>query len=83
MERDGTDHTTTATATATATVTATTTNKQELWVKVDAEGCGKGQKLADYCLEVLNQVSSQVLKGYFLRYHALKWDTQQLTREAS
>jgi hypothetical protein len=48
-----------------ACVTTTTTYKQELWVKVDAEGCGKGQKLANYCLEVLNQVSSQVSKGYF------------------
>ena len=55
----------TATATATATVTATTTNKQELWVKVDEEGCGKGQKPADNSLEVLNQFHLKYLRDIF------------------
>jgi hypothetical protein len=42
---------------------------------VDAEGCEKGQKPADYCFEVLNQVSSQVSKGYFVCFQIALNDT--------
>ncbi len=45
-----------------ATTTATT--EPDLWAKVDADL--QGQKPEDYCLEVLNQISSEQSKGYFV-----------------
>ena len=53
-----------ASSSTTADTTATATTKLELLVKVDADL--KGQNPADYCLEVLNQISSQRSKGYFV-----------------
>ncbi len=49
---------------ATTTTTTTTTTEPDLWVKVDADL--QGQKPKDYCLEVLNQISSEWSKGYFV-----------------
>jgi hypothetical protein len=52
------------TSSTTTNTTATATTKPKLLVKVDADL--KGQNPADYCLEVLNQISSQQSKGYFV-----------------
>jgi len=52
------------TSSTTTNTTATATTKPKLLVKVDADL--KGQNPADYCLEVLNQISSQRSKGYFV-----------------
>jgi len=48
----------------TASSATADTTKPELLVKVDADL--EGQDPADYCLEVLNQISSQRSKGYFV-----------------
>jgi hypothetical protein len=44
--------------------TTTNTTEPDLWAKVDADL--QGQKLEDYCLEVLNQISSERSKGHFV-----------------